>query len=1537
MQATSRNRLPSIRSQIALLVLACALPTLIAFGAVIHEFYLRERGELMDDTRQTAHTVAIAIDRELAQSESAAQLLAASPSLRNGDLAAFRAQASALLGPLFPVAQIVLSDRSGRPLQYTGTVLPATLTPDSNAARLRPLFASARPALSVTAADQSGALAVDMPVFVDNRLHYALTMLIKPDRLASILATEKLSPQQAMVLYDSNGIAMAQAGGPGRVLGQAMAPAIAARLHGDGDALLPSTDAAGVAIYLGASRSPVSGVIVTIATPQAHALQELLSATMAISLTMGAVLLTGFSLAWLVGGRIARSVGALLRPAEALASGAPFELEDMTFREAQQVGNAFLALDADLRRHRQQLETLVAERTSQLEKSRSQLETLYATAPVGLSYVDNELRIVRINDYLAAINALPVTEHLGRHIGEVVADPEARRLVLQDYRTVLESGQPLTGIERSGYTAASPDQPCHWVLSYYPQFDAAGKVSAITALLLDITAQKHIEAQLRQSKQLFKSVVENMPAMIFVKNAADLRYELFNRYGAQLLGVPAEQLVGKTDYEVVPLEQADAFSAADRQVLASGQVMEIADEALTSARGGIRYLTTRKVALRNEHGVATHVLGMSLDITERKQAEEVLRATTERLAQSEYFVRTVTDNLPGMVAYWDADLRCRFGNRYFLEWHNQTSLQISGALMPDVMGVDQFALAAPYVEGALAGQPQGFAGKLAWPSGDISYTWTNYIPDMDDTSVVRGFFVLVSDVTELKETEFDLQQLNEELMLARDRAEAASRAKSEFLANMSHEIRTPMNAIIGLARLLEDAPLEQRERGYLGKIQLATQSLLGVVNDVLDFSRIEAGQLQLEHTRFQLEHILSSTSVLLAGSAWDKGVEPVYDISPDIPLELVGDPMRLQQVLLNLMSNAIKFTAQGEVVLSVRPLPGDAADERRLTLEFTVRDTGIGIPLEQQRHIFDAFSQADSSTSRKFGGAGLGLAICRRLTELMGGAITVDSAPGKGALFRFTCPLTRSDNGDQLPRPQGEALQDLSLLIVDDNPRVCQALARACRAFGWRADSVGTATQAVQRLQAAAESVGHGHGGYDLLLLDYGLSGADGGDLLARLRADAGLALPPVLMMVPEQASTALAAQVDSLGVAGVLSKPASTQRLLELVTAQRLQQGEPAAPAMYAPLSGRLQDMRILLVEDNEINQEVAQYLLQHAGAVVELATNGQLAVDLLARRDPPQFDAVLMDVQMPVLDGYDATARIRGMGLHALPVIAMTANVMDDDRRRAAEAGMDAHIAKPIDVEELIGTLTQLVPRRAAAAQAWAGIGGVAASAAAPSLAAGPGAAAAAASAGPAADAPLPGIDLAAVLPRLGGNYAALAGLLQRFEQSHGHAVADVRTLLAGADRQGAGQLLHRLRGVAANLGALEIARCSADIEALLRAAPADADPAHEAAMARLLRALEQAVAEVAAGTRALEPAPPAAGAPSPAPHNLPQKLAELQSLLQNNNLKALTHFQELRPAIAAAVPDGARALADAVETLNFKEAERMVEDLLQRKESA
>jgi PAS domain S-box-containing protein len=1510
---TQRKPLPSIRSQIALLVLACALPTVIGFGALVSQFYTRERDTLKDNTQQAARAVAAAIDRDLVQSEGAATALASSPSLRNNDLAALRLQAGALLSPQFPASQFILSDGTGKVMLNVGAVLPDTLNPVSNNRRLAPLFGQGRPQMSVVVVEGSALLAIDVPVFIDSHVVYAMTALLKPDRLTRTLKDEHIDPEQAMTLYDANGNVMAQAGGPRLLLGHAAAPALRDELHRASETLLQTDDAQGTPVYLGLSRAPVSGAVVGIATPQARAYEELLRAVAPIAATMLAVLVAGFSLAWAVGGRIASSIRQLVAPAQALAGGQPFVMPATNFREADMVAQALHALEGDLRRHHHQLESLVAERTSQLERNRAQLETLYATAPVGLSYVDNELRIVRINDYLAALNEEKVVAHLGRHIGDLIRDQALRAAVLSDYRKVLESGKPLTNIRRAGHIAAAPAQLRHWVLSYYPQFGTDGKIIGITALVLDETDYKRVESELQQSRQLLGSVVENMPAMIFLKRADDLSYAMFNRHGAQLLGTTSEQIIGKNDYDFVPAEHAGQYQAADRQVLATapGVVTEISEEPMVTPDGA-RYLTTRKVALRDEHGVPTHVLGISLDITDRKQAKEVLRATAERLAESEHFVRAVTDNLPGMVAYWDATLRCRFANRYFREWHGRGNEEMMGAYMPEVVGAEEYADHAPYVQAALGGEPQGFAGQLRWPSGDTSHTWINYIPDTDESGAVEGFFVLVSDVTELKETELHLQEVNEELIVARDRAEAASRAKSEFLANMSHEIRTPMNAIIGLARLLEEAPLAPRERGYLHKIQFATQSLLSLVNDVLDFSRVEAGQMVLEHAHFHLQHILDSISVMLSGSASDKGIELVYDIDPAMPTELGGDPMRLQQVLLNLVNNAIKFTAHGEVVLTVRLAPGSAKPgDRALLVEFLVRDTGIGIAAEQHGGIFDAFSQADSSTSRKFGGAGLGLAICRQLADMMGGAISVNSAPGQGAEFLFSCPLeATAPLAAAAPPP---ATTTLSVLIVDDNASVRKALSDAGRSFGWHTACASGAEQARTLLLERARASRP----YDLLLLDHDMPGTDGPALLQQLPSD--LALPPVLMMTSEHRAASLAQQSPTLGLAGVLAKPVSPARLLERVSG--LLAGDQATAGMMAqlehtPLHDRLSGMRILLVEDNEINQEVAEYMLLHAGASVEVASNGKLAVELLAAA-ADRYDVVLMDIQMPVMNGYDATREIRRQGRLTLPIIAMTANVLEDDRRRAAEAGMNAHVAKPIDVEELISVLTRLVTIRDASREMVS-----------PVPARMPAATRAATLMPPLS--PLPGIDVEAALGRLGGNYEALSALLKRFERSQGGAVGEVRQLLAAGQRQQAAQVLHRLRGVAANLGATEVAHLGAAAETVLLDAAADS-----LAVPAALNRLEQALTLVTRTARTL--AAPAQELPvsNTPPSELAQKLAELQGLLQNNNLKALEHFKALRPALASA--SQAQALGEAVETLNFKAARQIVEDMLQRKESA
>ncbi|WP_371867942.1 PAS domain-containing protein [Pseudoduganella rivuli] len=1515
---TDNGKLPTIRSQIALLVLVCALPSVVGLGVMVQHFYQRETVQVSRDALVTARAVSAAIEHDISEAESTALALAASPSLAAGDLAAFAAQARKQLRPNFPGARFILTDAAGRQVLSVaaGATAPALAAERPSSAipaagppaRLRPLFEQGRTVaanLPSSASDGQRWLAIDVPVEVNGKVAYALTTVLRHDRLTDLLAEQRLPPHMIASLLDGDGVILARNKDAPRFVGQSAPPDVLDALRDGDEGAMRTVSMEGIKVYAAFAKLPHHNWRIAVAMPEEHALDGMMPSVPLVTGAVTLLVLAGFAMSWLMGGQIGRSVSALTQPAHALATGEPMVLAPSNFLEAEEVATALRQVEGDIQRHRHQLELLVAERTAELAASKALLENVYASAPVGLSFVDLDLRIVMINEYLAAINDKPVSEHIGRHFGDVIRDEQVIRDVERDYRKVMATGEAISGIELTGTAPGKPDDVRHWLTGYFPVRSAEGKLIGITGLLLDITDQKRTEQELRQSKQLFKSVVEHMPVSLFVKRASDLRFEMLNHQGELTFGLPREVFIGKNDYDFFPADQADAFTAADRAVLASGDVVEIPEEPLTSADGQLHYLHTRKVALRDDDGKPTHLLGIAIDITERKRADEVLRATSASLERSNAFIRAIADNVPGMVVYWDEQMRCRFANKYFAEFMGRPVEDILGATIRDVLGERLYQENLSHIESVMAGTPQSFYQDRLRADGEMRFVWASYFPDLDDQGKVCGFFVMVSDVTELKRGELRLHDLNDQLIRARDRAEAASRAKSEFVANMSHEIRTPMNAILGLARLLEEAPLERRERSYVGKIQLATQSLLAVVNDVLDFSKIEAGQLKLDINRLNLDHILTSIGVVISQAAWDKGVEPIFAVGADVPMELVGDAMRLQQVLLNLASNAVKFTQQGEVVLGVRLV---GSSPTHVSLEFSVRDTGIGIPHDQQEHMFDAFSQADTSTSRQYGGTGLGLAICRRLVDLMGSSITVQSEPGRGSVFRFTLVLERAVTGVPTPAPLPDALQGLALLVVDDNATVRDMLARHCLSLGWSVWTADSGAAALALLHKLARSVGPRQ--LDMLLLDARLPDMDGIGLLTQAHTDHSLQLPPTIMMAPDHLTEEMQALADTLHIASVLAKPSTPSRMMAAITAVRTGTAQPSAMPVSTPLAGRLAGVRVLLVEDNEINQEMAQYILLHAGARVEIAANGKIAVDML-EADGARCDAVLMDLQMPVMNGYEATAALRAMGLRDLPIIAMTANAMEEDRRLAIEAGVDAHVPKPIDVEEMIDTLLRFTSVRSDPAAATAGGWAVERD-----------------------DRPaeVPGIDLDAALKRLAGNYPAFVGLLKRFENSQGGTVSDVRTLLAHNKREEAAKLLHRLRGVAANLGAGDIARISAQAEIALHQ---DSD----AELAFMLTALDQSIAVVTAAARTL-PLPLPAGTAVPeqrAEMDLTQALQELVSLLQTNNMKALTHFQSVRPSLESSGHGTVLALANAIETLDFAAAETLVRDLLKRKENA
>ncbi|MFZ4554345.1 MAG: response regulator [Burkholderiales bacterium] len=743
------------------------------------------------------------------------------------------------------------------------------------------------------------------------------------------------------------------------------------------------------------------------------------------------------------------------------------------------------------------------------------------------------------------------------------------------------------------------------------------------------------------------------------------------------------------------------------------------------------------------------------------------------------------------------------------------------------------------------------------------------------------------------------RQMEEEARTAREReslAEQSTRMKSEFLANMSHEIRTPMNAIIGMAFLALKTELTPRQRDYVSKIHQAGQHLLGIINDILDFSKIEAGKLTLERTGFNLEDTMAGVASLIGGKAADKGLELIVDIDPGIPQHLVGDPLRLSQIVINYANNAVKFTERGEVVIAVRLIE---RDNDELLLRFEVRDTGIGLTPEQQARLFQSFQQADSSTSRKFGGTGLGLAISRQLAELMGGMVGVESTPGAGSTFWFSARL-HVDAGKSRRMLLRDDLASRRVLVVDDNETALRITEEMLTSMALQVTTAASGEAALGLLRDAA-AAGQP---FDLAVIDWqmpqGMSGLD----LARAVQQLPASLRPHMVMLTAYAREGLIEEATRVGLEYVLAKPVNASLLFETILGVLSLDDTRTAPTASGATRASAADLstvrgaRILLAEDNPLNQQIACELLADEGLVVEVANNGREAVAMATSRT---YDLVLMDMQMPEMDGLAATRALRERFSHAdLPILAMTANASDADRQQCADAGMDEHITKPIDPAHLYATLLRWLKGR------------VTATATAPAVAP--------RSAPESVELTIAGVDTDLGLRRAAGKPELYRKLLATFVRDMAASVEVIHQALATGDRDRAVRAAHTLKGSAGSIGASILQTLAGTLETRLATDVPQTGELDElaASLRSVVDAIESALGEAPSPAVSEVETPSAAAPPDP------QVLTQLETLLASDDTAAITVIETHAAALRTHLGDARfTALRNAIDQYDFDAA--------------
>jgi len=965
----------------------------------------------------------------------------------------------------------------------------------------------------------------------------------------------------------------------------------------------------------------------------------------------------------------------------------------------------------------------------QLAESEAVFHSLVSSLPLNVIRKDLQGRIIFGNQRYCDTMKKPLEELLGKTDLDFFPVGLATKYQ-QDDKQVIETGVECHDVEQH----RNPNGEMSYAeVIKGPVYDANGTISGVQCIFWDVTDRVTAEQGLQRERDLLRTLMDNIPDLVFVKDC-DGKFLAVNAALRKAIGVETdEEIIGKDDRDFWSEELAEHYRSDDRQVTESGVPLIDREEQIGKEDDEETWLLTTKVPVRDPDGTVIGLVGIGRNITKRKLAEkETQRQTLEaRLLYESTALAgqtsSFTEALQGCT-----DLVC-----------NLTGWPIGHVYLPDEEGQElcstriwQQSSDERFLQFKQITEQTRFKSGVGLPGRIWEHRTSKWIKNVQvDSNFPRattcsecgiqgalGFPILIEDEVvaifefySYEEFEIDDQLLRilhtvgeqigrvvkrrrsrEALQVAKEAADSANRAKSDFLANMSHEIRTPMNAVIGMSELMLDGKLEPTHREYARMIHESGESLLGIINDILDFSKIESGKFNLEAVPFSLQDSLGDTMKSLSERAHRKQLELAFQIDSDVPDHLIGDRGRVRQILLNLVGNAIKFTETGEVVVNTRVV---SLTEDDAVLQFSVRDTGVGIPDDRLEHIFDAFEQADSSTTRRFGGTGLGLAIASRIVNLMHGRIWVESLSERGSTFYFTARFGLAQG--QLPHripTQIETMAGMRVLIVDDNLTNRRILHDIIRVRGMEPIVAGSAPEALEILQDAIKS----GDGIPLVLSDVNMPDVDGFTLAEQIRDDKRFADVVIIMLTSGDRSSDRE-RCSELGISAHIMKPVKQSELVDAIVHSfgvTTQKKIPEAPKSLEA-TNELPSLRILLAEDALANQILAVGLLQKKWKhEVTVANNGIEAIDIL---NTIPFDLILMDVQMPEMDGLEATAAIREMEAEGklahqpvspIPIIAMTAHAMKGDRERCLDAGMDEYVTKPIRPKELQETIQLFFP---------------------------------------------------------------------------------------------------------------------------------------------------------------------------------------------------------------------------------------------------